>query len=171
MFNRKSDYALNKKNRESIVYIDTYNNVTLLTVKDFSSEEEFQKWKNWMDIEAHTEEKRDHVHRNHTVSLDHLGNAVHALSGTNYEEDKVSRSLTDQNVLLVQQIRAVLSEKQFRRVWMYFVDEMTLEAIGASEGISHQNVSKSIRSAMKKFQKFFPQAENGVQKCFKIGDR
>ena len=44
MFNRKSDYALNKKNKASIIYIDIYENITQLTVKDFSSEKEFRKW-------------------------------------------------------------------------------------------------------------------------------
>ena len=61
--------------------------------------------------------------------------------------------------LQVLQIRATLSEKQFRRVWMYFVDEMTMDEIGEKEEISHQNVSKSIDAAMKKIQKFFPQAQ------------
>ena len=70
MFNRKSDYALNKKNMASIVYKDAYDNVIQLTVDDFSSEKEFRKWKNWMNMKAHTEEKKDHVYRNHTVSLD-----------------------------------------------------------------------------------------------------
>lgn len=56
MFNRKSDYALNKKNKASIIYIDTYENITQLTVKDFSSEKEFRKWKNWMNMKTHTEE-------------------------------------------------------------------------------------------------------------------
>ena len=40
MFNRKSDYALNKKNMASIVYKDAYDNVIQLTVDDFSSEKE-----------------------------------------------------------------------------------------------------------------------------------
>lgn len=159
MFNRKSEYALNKVNKSSIVYIDANDNVTMLTARDFSSEKEFRKWKNWMDMKSHAEEKRDHVYRNHTVSLDHLGDVVHTLVGVNNDENDASRSLTIQNDLLVQQIQAILSEKQFRRVWMYFVEEMTMEAIGEREGISHQNVSKSICSAMKKIQKYFPQAK------------
>ena len=145
MFNRKSDYALNKKNMASIVYKDAYDNVIQLTVDDFSSEKEFRKWKNWMNMKAHTEEKKDHVYRNHTVSLD------------GFEE--FAGFAPDTNTYCEQQIRATLSEKQFRRVWMYFVDEMTMDEIGEKEEISHQNVSKSIDAAMKKIQKFFPQAQ------------
>ena len=36
---------------------------------------------------------------------------------------------------------------------------MTMDEIGEKEEISHQNVSKSIDAAMKKIQKFFPQAQ------------
>lgn len=159
MFNRKSDYALNKKDKTSIIYIDAYGNITQLTAKDFSSEKEFRKWKNWMNMKAHTEEKKDHVYRNHSVSLDYFREFSGYSSGASDEQDEADHRLTAHSDLLVQQIRSILSEKQFRRVWMYFVEEMTMEEIGEREGISHQNVSKSICSAMKKIKKFFPQAE------------
>lgn len=159
MFNRKSDYALNKKNKTSIVYIDAFEDITLLTSKDFSSEKEFRKWKNWVNMKAHTEEKKDHVHRNHTVSLDCLREFAGSPSGACHEQDETDHRPATQIDLLVQQIRSLLSEKQFRRIWMYFVEEMTMEEIGEREGISHQNVSKSIGAAMKKIRKTFPQAE------------
>lgn len=159
MFNRKSDYALNKKNRTSIIYIDAYDNITQLTAKDFSSEKEFRKWKNWMNMKTHTEEKKDHIHRNRTISLDYLRELAGSSSGAHDELDESDHRSTALIDLLVQQIRSVLSEKQFRRLWMYFVEEMTMEEIGEREGISHQNVSKSIGAAMKKIRKSFPQAE------------
>lgn len=159
MFNRKSDYALNKKNMASIVYKDAYDNIIQLTVDDFSSEKEFRKWKNWMNMRTHTEEKKDHIHRNRTVSLDYLRELAGSSSGAHDELDEADHRPTAQIDLLVQQIRSVLSEKQFRRLWMYFVEEMTLEEIGEREGISHQNVSKSIGAAMKKIRKSFPQVE------------
>lgn len=159
MFNCKSDYALNKKNRTSIIYIDAYDNITQLTAKDFSSEKEFRKWKNWMNMKTHTEEKKDHIHRNRTVSLDYLRELAGSPSGAYDELDEADHRPIAQIDLLVQQIRSVLSEKQFRRLWMYFVEEMTMEEIGEREGISHQNVSKSIGAAMKKIRKSFPQAE------------
>ena len=159
MFNRKSDYALNKKNRTSIIYIDAYDNITQLTAKEFSSEKEFRKWKNWMNMKTHAEENKDLIHRNRTVSLDYLRELAGSSSGAHDELDESDRRSTALIDLLVQQIRSVLSEKQFRRLWMYFVEEMTLEEIGEREGISHQNVSKSIGAAMKKIRKSFPQAE------------
>lgn len=51
MFNPKSDYALNKGDETSIVYQDANGAITRLTVNDFSSAAEFQRWKDWMDID------------------------------------------------------------------------------------------------------------------------
>ena len=45
MFNRKSDYALNKKDISAIVYIDSDKHIIRLTREDFTSEDEFLRWK------------------------------------------------------------------------------------------------------------------------------
>ena len=45
MFNRKSSYALNKKDPDAFVYMDANEVIIRLTSKDFASEEEFLKWK------------------------------------------------------------------------------------------------------------------------------
>ena len=44
MFNRKSSYALNKKDPNAIVYMDANEAIIRLTREDFASEEEFMKW-------------------------------------------------------------------------------------------------------------------------------
>ncbi len=61
----------------------------------------------------------------------------------------------DQQIALLQQVKGVLTEKQYRRMWMYYVDSMTVEDISAVERVAHQNISKSIRAARKKLKKFF----------------
>lgn len=43
MFDPESDFALNKKDPEAIVYIDAAGTLTRLTSADFSSIEEFQR--------------------------------------------------------------------------------------------------------------------------------
>ena len=53
------------------------------------------------------------------------------------------------------QIRSCLTQKQFRRLWLLCVKGMNVEAIIAAEGVTHQNVSKSIIKARKKLQKNF----------------
>ena len=66
MFNRKSSYALNKKDPNAIVYMDANEAIIRLTREDFASEEEFLKWKSLSDADYHASEKEDHVYANHT---------------------------------------------------------------------------------------------------------
>ena len=56
MFNRKSIYALNKKDPNAIVFADTDGNLIRLTCDDFASEEEFLRWKVWSDSDLHITE-------------------------------------------------------------------------------------------------------------------
>ena len=57
MFNRKSSYALNKKDPNAIVYMDANEAIIRLTREDFASEEEFLKWKSLSDADYHASEK------------------------------------------------------------------------------------------------------------------
>ena len=72
MFNRKSSYALNKKDPDAIVYMDANEVIIRLTREDFASEEEFLKWKFLSDEDYHASEKEAHVYANHTLALDEL---------------------------------------------------------------------------------------------------
>lgn len=69
MFNRKSSYALNKKDPNAIVYMDANEAIIRLTREDFASEEEFLKWKSLSDADYHASEKEDHVYANHTLGF------------------------------------------------------------------------------------------------------
>lgn len=62
MFDRNSDYALNKKDPYAIVCKSATGIHIRLTRADFSSEEEFEKWKRWSDENYHAIEKADHRH-------------------------------------------------------------------------------------------------------------
>ena len=48
MFNKKSEYAQNKREKDSIIYISVNGRIRL-TRSDFASEEEFLRWKQWSD--------------------------------------------------------------------------------------------------------------------------
>lgn len=61
MYDRKSDYALNKQDRDAIVCGSVTGVHIRLTRSDFSSEEEFQKWKAWSDWDYHTNANGDTV--------------------------------------------------------------------------------------------------------------
>ena len=58
MYNKKSDYAINKRNPDAIIYTDAEKNEIKLTRDDFASEEEFLHWKAWSDAEYKQAEKK-----------------------------------------------------------------------------------------------------------------
>ena len=55
MYNKKSDYALNKKNKDAIVSRNAAGEYIKLTKEEFASEEEFAHWKKWSDDEYRQE--------------------------------------------------------------------------------------------------------------------
>ena len=70
MFDSKSDYALNKRDQDSIVYCGSDGYVAHITRADFSSEEEFLFWKSWSDANyKETDYAKSYFHR-HTGSED-----------------------------------------------------------------------------------------------------
>ena len=158
MFNRKSSYALNKKDPNAIVYMDANEAIIRLTREDFASEEEFLKWKALPDEDYHASEKEAHVYANHKLALDELSEEAVSIPAVEVcmEQAHDRAEAIHRSVRKVTQIRKNLTETQFRRLWMYYVGGMTVDEIGQIEGIRHQNISKSIGSAMKKIKKFFP---------------
>lgn len=157
MFNRKSYYALNKKDSNAIVYTDANENITRLTRADFVSEEEFLKWKAWSDENYHTEDNGDVVEDKHNVSINGIPESLLTTPAIDivlaYRHEKAEkRRLASAKVV---QIKDKLTDTQFRRLWMYLVDEMTLDEIGAIEGVSHQAISLSITTTIKKVKKYF----------------
>lgn len=69
MYDRKSDYALNKQDRDAIVCGSVTGVHIRLTRSDFASEEEFQKWKAWSDRDYHATEKAGRAYANADTSL------------------------------------------------------------------------------------------------------
>ena len=68
MFDKKSEYALNKYDQDSIIYISVSGRIRL-TRADFSSEEEFLKWKTWSDADYHETEKKGRSFNDNRVAL------------------------------------------------------------------------------------------------------
>jgi len=156
MFNRKSIYALNKKDPNAIVYTDAEGNLIRLTRDDFSREEEFLRWKKMSDADYHGEEKADHLYYDGTLSLEGL--SEEAIATPSAEEGYIAEiNLSERQLLgklLLEGMGNQLTELQRKRLWLYCVSGMTEQEIASSEGIAQQNVSKSIASAKKKIKKF-----------------
>lgn len=156
MVNKNSIYALNKRDPDAIVYPSTTGKPVRITREDFPSEEEFLAFKAWSDANFHEEEKLDHREANHILSADELSEAALAVPAidTVMERKHIRAEKRRQASETVVKLKDKLTETQFRRLWMYHVDGMTIDEIGEIEGISHQNVSKSITTATKKIKKF-----------------
>lgn len=161
MFDKKSDYAQNKREKDAIVYISVTGPV-LLTCAAFASEDEFIKWKGWSDGDYHAVEKMGRGYYDNSLPLvdEYLDLIVSAPS----VEDELFRRLAEAEAeterartcaVLMVQIRSCLTQKQFRRLWLLCVEGMNVEAIASAEGVTHQNVSKSIIKARKKLLKNF----------------
>ena len=155
MFDRMSEYALNKKDRAAIIYSDAFGNITRLTAKDFSSEKEFRKWKNWVDMKTHSDEKKEHIYNNHTISFAIfeavIGEAPDIGACFIQADEMVDPS--QQIDFLIAFIKGCLSETQYRRMWLYYVEGMDTYEMASREGITHQAISDSLQSARKKIMK------------------
>lgn len=157
MFNRLSNYSRNKQEQNAIVYCDAFGNVINLTADDFGSEEEFRNWKSWSDENYHIEDKLEVVERIHTVPIDLVSDAALIVPGIDVvlirqlERAEKFRQAT----VMIAQFKDKLTETQFRRLCLYFIDEMSIDQIGIREGVTHQAVSLTINAAIKKIKKYF----------------
>ena len=165
MFNRKSLYALNKKDPNAIVYPDADGNLIRLTRDDFASEEEFLHWKAWSDADLHNEENDNHRQLNHTISLDGL--SEEAIAVTSAEESYIAGlDANDRQKLaqlLMQGLDICLTETQRRRLWKHCIDNKSIREIASEESSYRNAVWKSITSAKQKINVFF--AKRGCAKA------
>lgn len=159
MFDNRSDYAQNKRDKDSIVYISVTGPVRL-TRADFPSEAEFLKWKRWSDGDYHAAEKAGRCHSDNCLPL--MAEYLDLIASGLSVEDELFLRLAEAEAeaerartcaLQMVQIRSCLTQKQFRRLWLLCVEEMSVEAVATAEDVTHQNVSKSIIKARKKLHK------------------
>ena len=163
MFHTTSDYAINKKDTEAIVYCDALGKITRLTRENFESEEDFALWKSLSDEDYHEIEKEEHLFRDYTLSLEGLSEGVatvdHAEVQLITEMEEAAREYLRR--LLVQGMDELLTATQWERVYLHYIDEMSSRAIAEQQGVDHKAVLKSINSAKKILLKFLG---NGVPK-------
>lgn len=160
MVNKNSIYALNKKDPDAIVYPSANGKLIRVTREDFPSEEEFLAFKKWSDENFHEEEKLDHREANHILSADDLSEAALAVPAADVIMERQHERAEKRKIAsdMVVKLKDKLTDTQFRRLWMYHVDGLTIDEIGEIEGISHQNVSKSILAAERKIKKISSEA-------------
>lgn len=142
MFDRKSDYALNKQDPEAIVCKSVTDIHIRLTRLDFASPEEFERWKRWSDENYHDTERQDHIYHNHILTLDDLTEVI--LAAVSPEEKVMDQQERQERERLYGMLREALetrlTDMQRRRLWMYYVEDLTIEEIAAEENVKHQNI-------------------------------
>ncbi|MGI5933898.1 MAG: RNA polymerase sigma factor [Lawsonibacter sp.] len=155
MFDRKSDYALNKQDPDSIVCKSSTGVHIRLTRLDFASPEEFEAWKKWSDEDYHEIERQDHIYHNHTLTASVLAEIV--LAAFSPEEEVMDRQDRMEREQLYRAIRDALETQltpaQRRRLWLYAVDGLTEDEIASKEQVRQQSVSKRINAAKKILRK------------------
>ena len=159
MFKKDSLYSINKKNPDAVVYKFANGEQSLVTRADFATEEEFLAFKKWSDEDLHIEDKRDVLAGIRQVSIDDVSEAAVAVPAVDvaierqHQRAEQRRKVSD----MVVQLKGKLTETQFRRLWMYYAEERTLEEIAEAEGVSAVAVFYSIEAAEKKISKKFSQ--------------
>ena len=156
MFDRNSDYALNKQDPEAIVCKSATGVHTRLTRLDFASDTEFQLWKDWSDEDYHDTEKQEHIYRNHSHALEKLSGSLLAVRSPEaalmdeYERAERSRFYS----LLNGAFGVCLTKTQRRRLWLYVVKGLTEREIASLERVSQQSVSECLRTSREKLKIF-----------------
>lgn len=149
MYNKRSDYALNKCDREAIVFASTTGEVIRLTRDDFATDSEFKLWKEWSDADYHAAERRDRAYddRKHTLSQ-HFEPATEG-----GEAQFLSVLERCEDAERVHQLRSRLTNRQFTRLYKRFGLGMSVTAIATEENVSKAAVMASIRSALDTLRK------------------
>lgn len=162
MFDKKSDYALNKREKNAIVYISV-TGPALLTRADFASEDEFMKWKHWSDSDYCDTEKAGRAFHDNCIALDDQLDVIGAVLSIEdamflpLEEAEAQAKRAQWRAALMEQIRSRLTETQFRRVWLYYVEKLSEREIAVLEGVGQQRISKSLIASKKVFEEIAAQ--------------
>ena len=156
MFDKKSDYALNKYENNAIVYISV-TGIVYLTRKDFANEEEFLKWKSWSDGDYQVGEQAGRSFYDNTVSLDGKLGVTGAVASIEDELFAIKDEAEHRQIYasLLKHIKSRLTEKQYCRLWLYYVEDLSERDIAAIEHVGQQRISKSITIGKKIIRKYF----------------
>ena len=160
MFDKKSEYALNKHDQDSIIYISVSGHIRL-TRADFSSAEEFLKWKAWSDEDYHEREKSGRSFNDNRVDLNECLDVVGAVQSAEdefFSELLKADAQAEEKALREKRLaalKAILNAKQYRRIWLYYAERKSVTEIARLEGVTKASISLSLARAIKKISKKF----------------
>lgn len=148
MFNTNSDYVINKLDTDAIVCRSVTGQLLRITREDFSSDEEFEKWKLWSDTNYHETELRDRAYSDRKTESS-IARYIEA-QDADWLTMELKASDKGQHTQLIERMRCFLTDIQFKRIWQRFAVGLELADIAGSEGVSITAVASSIERAVKK---------------------
>lgn len=161
MLDKRCDYALNRLDKAAIVCQSVTGEHIRLTQEDFASEEEFNRWKAWSDEDYHRIQlagRRDDDCLSFEEQLDTpTPSAEDIFFAPLLMEDQRKK-----DACLFEQVKAILTEKQYRRLCLYYLDGKGEAEIAELEGVNQSSISRSISSSTKLVEKFFKKFIKGT---------
>ncbi len=161
MLDTKSVYALNKADKTTIVCPSVTGEHIRLTREDFASEEEFAVWKAWSDEDYHITEiagQKDSRCLSIDAQRDAPAPSVEEIVLAPY----IAEETAEQRRLLLERIKSSLTETQYRRLCLYYLDGKNELEIASLEGVNQSNISRSINSGKKVVEKFLKKFLRGT---------
>ena len=154
MFDKHCDYALNRLDKGAIVCQSVTGDPIRLTPDQFSSVEEFNHWKAWSDDDYH---KIQLAGRNDDSCLpfsERLDAVVPSAEDV-FFAPLLEKEQREKATSLLAQVKGILTETQYRRLWKSCVERKTVIQIAQDENVTEPSVSESITRAKEKiFGKF-----------------
>ena len=148
MYDKNSDYALNKRSRDSIVCKSVTGENIHIRREDFLNDEEFEYWKAWSDADYRATEKHDRH------QLDNCFTLVDGCDACAPSAEAVLLEHQEQGSNeLGEQILSALTETQYRRIKLYYCHKMTEAEIANLDGVGQRRISTSLTLAKKKLEK------------------
>lgn len=160
MFDTRSVYALNKLDQDAIIYPSVTGEDIRLTREDFPSEEDFLYWKKKSDANYHKTEN-DGQNDSRCLSLDTQRDTPAPSAEDVALAPYIEAEQRARRRRMLEQIRANLTARQYRRLCLYYLEGKTQEEIAALEGVTQQRISKSLISGTKTVERFFQEIFHG----------
>ena len=149
----EDDYTRNRADPDAIVSLDANKNLSRMTAAQFESSDVFMRWKQVSDEDYHEIHRGDWRYKDHTVSL---GKYESTLSTERDEQERAERERIHDFYLEVdRKLRKLLTNKEYRRLKMFYERDLTEEAIAKIEGTSQPAISFSLTGAIEKAKKYF----------------
>jgi len=158
----KSDYGVNKADKDAIVCSSAVGNSIRITRDDFDSDVEFTRWKTRSNADYRQTELTERPYTDNLMFLADLSDEV--AKSPSAEETLLSiLSAQERNAShkQVQDALTVLTSTEKRRILLHTVKGLTYRQIGHLDGCSHKQVAKSVHSAKEKMKRIL---KSGVPK-------